>query len=141
MRGIIYVRVSSEEQVKGTSLNDQLERCKKYCLEKGIEVICDPFIESGESAKTAERTELLNAIEFCRKSKGAIDAFVVWKVDRFARNTDDHFYVRKLLAEYGVTLHSVTEPIGNNPTEKLFEVMLAGFAEFDNAIRTQRSTN
>jgi DNA invertase Pin-like site-specific DNA recombinase len=59
-------------------------------------------------------------------------------VDRFARNTEDHFYVRKMLIEYGVTLHSVTEPIGNNPAEKFIETVLAGSAEFDNAIRAQR---
>ena len=63
---------------------------------------------------------------------------MVYKVDRFARNTEDHFYVRKMLIDYGVTLHSVTEPIGNNPAEKFIETVLAGSAEFDNAIRTQR---
>src|SRR4051812_2300975 len=107
-RGVIYIRVSSDEQIKGTSLDDQLERCKKYCEEKGIEV-AKMFREEGESAKTADRTQLLNAIEFCRKEKGKVHAFVVFKVDRFARNTEDHFSVRKILADYGVTLHSVTE--------------------------------
>lgn len=137
MKGIIYVRVSSEEQVKGTSLEHQDELCHGYCLNKGI-TIEKVFREEGASAKTAQRAEFLQAIEFCRKNKGKIDAFVVYKVDRFARNTEDHFYVRKMLFDYGVTLHSVTEPIGNNPAEKFIETVLAGSAEFDNAIRTQR---
>ena len=92
----------------------------------------------GHRPKTAQRAEFLRAIEFCRKNKGKIDAFVVYKVDRFARNTEDHFYVRKMLIDYGVTLHSVTEPIGNNPAEKFIETVLAGSAEFDNAVRAQR---
>lgn len=138
MKGIIYVRVSSEEQVKGTSLENQDELCRAYCQNKGIEVV-GIYREEGASAKTAERAEFLRAIEYCRKNKGKIDAFVVYKVDRFARNTEDHFYVRKMLIDYGVTLHSVTEPIGNNPAEKFIETVLAGSAEFDNAIRTQRS--
>ena len=137
MKGIIYVRVSSEEQVKGTSLENQDDLCRGYCKSKGIEVV-GMFREEGASAKTANRAEFLRAIEFCRKNKGNIDAFVVYKVDRFARNTEDHFYVRKMLIEYGVTLHSVTEPIGNNPAEKFIETVLAGSAEFDNAVRTQR---
>jgi hypothetical protein len=62
-------------------------------------------------------------------------------VDRFARNAEDHFAVRKLLLEYGVSLRSVTEPIGQGPAEKLFETMLAGFAEFDNSVRRQRCSN
>lgn len=137
MKGIIYVRVSSDEQVKGTSLENQDELCRAYCQSKGIEV-AEIFREEGASAKTAQRAEFLRAIEFCRKNKGKVDAFVVYKVDRFARNTEDHFYVRKTLLEYGVTLHSVTEPIGNNPAEKFIETVLAGSAEFDNAVRAQR---
>lgn len=137
MKGIIYTRVSSDEQIKGTSLDFQEEVCRNYCKEKGIEVLA-VYREEGASAKSAERAEFLRAIEFCRKNKGKIGAFVVAKVDRFARNTEDHFYVRKMLVDYGATLHSVSEPIGNNPAEKFIETVLAGSAEFDNAIRTQR---
>ncbi len=143
MKGIIYIRVSSDEQVKGTSLEFQDENCRKYCQEKGIEVL-EVFREEGESAKDLSmhnRKEFLRALEFCRKNKGGVQVFVVLRVDRFARNTDDHFAVRKILMDYGVTLHSVTEPIGNKPAEKLFETMLAGFAEFDNAIRKQRCSD
>ena len=66
---------------------------------------------------------------------------MVAKVDRFARNTEDHFYIRKILLDYGVTLHSISEPIGNSPVGKFFETMLAGSAEFDNAIRKQRCSD
>lgn len=140
MKGVIYVRVSSEEQVKGTSLDEQKRACRDYCKNIGIEIV-DVFCEEGESAKNLKlnnRKEFLRALEFCRKNKGKITAFVVHKVDRFARNTDDHFVIRKTLLDYGVTLHSVTEPIGNKPVEKFFETILAGAAEFDNAIRRQR---
>ena len=34
--GIIYIRVSSDEQVKGTSLDEQLNACQRYCEEKGL---------------------------------------------------------------------------------------------------------
>ncbi len=140
MKAIIYTRVSSDEQVKGTSLNDQEARCRQYCADQGMEVL-ELFREEGASAKTIDRRMLLEAMEYCRHHKGKVDAFVVWKVDRFARNAEDHFAVRKLLLEYGVSLRSVTEPIGESPAEKLFETMLAGFAEFDNAIRRQRCSN
>lgn len=140
MQGIIYVRVSSAEQVAGTSLTSQEQDCRRYCAAQGIGVL-EVFREEGESAKTADRTSLLRALAFCRKHKGNVSAFVVAKVDRFARNTEDHFYVRKLLLDSGVTLHSVSEPIGNRPTEKFVETVLAAGAEFDNAIRKQRCTD
>ena len=63
------------------------------------------------------------------------------RVDRFARNTEDHFAVRKILHTYGTSLHSVTEPIGDKPAEKFIETVLAGAAEYDNAIRKQRCTD
>lgn len=140
MKAIIYIRVSSDEQVQGTSLDDQEARCIKYCKENSIEVL-KIFREEGASAKTTDRKVLVEAIEFCRKNKGKMEFFLVWKVDRFARNAEDHFAVKRLLLDYGVSLRSVTEPIGQNPSEKLFETMLAGFAEFDNAIRKQRCSN
>ena len=137
MKAVIYTRVSSNEQVKGTSLEDQEKKCREYCEVKGIEML-KVFREEGESAKTSDRTEFLRALEFCRIHKKDVTAFVVVKVDRFARNTEDHFAVRKILLEYGITLHSVTEPIGNSPAEKFTETVLAASAEFDNAIRAQR---
>ena len=80
MKGIVYIRVSSEEQVKGTSLEFQEEICRKYCSEKGIEIPKDGvFREEGASAKTADRVQFLRAVEFCRKHKGVIEAFVVAK--------------------------------------------------------------
>ena len=141
MKAVIYTRVSSDEQVEGTSLTHQEESCRRYCQERGIEVV-EVFKEEGETAKDLKlnnRREFLRALEFCRKHKDKIQAFVVLKVDRFARNTDDHFVIRKLLLGHGTTLHSVTEPIGNKHAEKFVETVLAGAAEFDNAIRTQRS--
>ena len=140
MQGIIYTRVSSEEQVSGTSLDSQEEACRKYCKENNIEVVA-VFREEGASAKSAHRKQFIRAIERCRKAhkaKQPIDAFVVAKIDRFARNTEDHFSVRKILIDFGTKLHSVSEPIGDEPAAKLFETILAGFSELDNTIRRER---
>lgn len=143
MKGIIYTRVSSDEQVNGTSLEFQEDLCRKYCEQKGIEIV-EVFREEGESAKDLSlnnRKKFLGALEFCRKNKNQIEAFIVLRVDRFARNTEDHFAVRKILHDYGTSLHSVTEPIGDKPAEKFIETVLAGAAEYDNAIRKQRCTD
>ncbi|MDP3763593.1 MAG: recombinase family protein, partial [bacterium] len=99
MKAVIYTRVSSDEQVKGTSLEHQEELCQKYCKEKGLEIV-SVFEEQGESAKDLSlnnRKKFLEALEFCRKNKDKVQAFVVLRVDRFARNADDHFAIRKIL--------------------------------------------
>lgn len=136
-KGIIYCRVSSTEQVDGTSLDSQQRICIEYASKLGIEVEAI-FVEKGESAKTANRTEFQKAIALCCNKKNKIDYFIVYKVDRFARNQDDHAIVRANLKRYGTELRSATEPINETPTGRLMESVMAGFAEFDNSNRTER---
>ena len=139
-RGIIYCRVSSLEQVDGTSLESQERICREYAEREGIEVVA-VFIDKGESAKTADRPQFLQAIAFCTEKKNHIDRFIVYKLDRFARSQDDHVAVRAKLKLHKVELRSVTEPINDSSTGRLMENILSSFAEFDNSIRTERSSN
>jgi DNA invertase Pin-like site-specific DNA recombinase len=138
--GIIYCRVSSTEQVDGTSLESQEKVCREFCAREHIQVL-KVFVEKGESAKTAERTEFINAISFCSEKKNAVDYFVVYKLDRFARCQADHITVRQTLKKYHTELKSVTEPINDSPVGKMMEGILSAFAEFDNNVRTERSVN
>ncbi len=136
--GIIYCRVSSKEQVEGTSLGFQEAQCREYAKREGIEIL-RVYIEKGESAKTANRTEFNKAINHCSEKKGMVGYFIVWKIDRFARNSDDHSVVRVILKRYGTQLRSVTEPIDNSPMGRMTENMLAAMAEFDNSSRAERT--
>ena len=138
MNAIIYCRVSTKDQVEGTSLKSQKEACLDYAARNGFTVL-QRFTEEGESAKYADRTELLKLIEFCRDRTHGVQVLIVWKIDRFARNVEDHFAVKQMLAKYGVTIQSVTEPIDTQPVGKLMETVLAGVAQFDNDIRSIRS--
>jgi site-specific DNA recombinase len=138
INGVIYCRVSSKEQIEGTSLESQEIACKEYAAAHNIRIL-KIFIERGESAKFADRTQLIELIDFCRTSKEKVQALLVWKLDRFARNVGDHFNIKATLLKYGVQVLSVTEPIDANPEGKLMETILAGFAQFDNDIRAART--
>jgi site-specific DNA recombinase len=138
INGVIYCRVSSKEQIEGTSLESQEIACQEYAQTHRIKVL-RAFVERGESAKFADRTQLIELIDFCRTSKEKIEALLVWKLDRFARNVGDHFNIKATLLRYGVRVVSVTEPIDANPEGKLMETILAGFAQFDNDIRAART--
>ena len=136
--GIIYCRVSSAEQVENTSLELQEKRCKEYAKRENIKIV-KVFIEKGESAKTADRTEFTKAVKFCGENKKVIDYFIVYKLDRFARNQTDHVTIQAILKKYGVALRSTTEPINETPVGRLMEGVLSSFAEFDNNVRIERS--
>ena len=61
---VIYVRVSTKEQTENLSLSTQLKACEEYCGREDFELL-SPFREEGESAKTADRTELQNLLQCC----------------------------------------------------------------------------
>ena len=135
---VIYCRVSSKEQVDRTSLDTQKKSCEEYASRNGVRVL-KTYIEKGESAKTANRTEFNKALAFCASKKNGVSFFIVNKIDRFARNQDDHVSVRALLKKVGTELRSVSEPIDETPIGRAMEGMLSVFAELDNNMRTERT--
>lgn len=141
MRAVAYIRVSTEEQVSGTSLDSQEKACLEYARKEGIVLKRDDiFREEGVSAKLITRPKLAQMIKHCAQSKGEITHCIVWKVDRLARKSEYHHVIKAQLARHGVKLVSVTEPIGDDPIGNLMDGMLAAFAQFDNDIRTVRTT-
>jgi site-specific DNA recombinase len=135
-----YIRVSTEEQVNGTSLDSQGKAIQEYAKRQGIELPDENiFCEEGVSAKLIDRPELAKMLNYCAANKGNVTHCIVWKVDRLARKLEYHLAIKASLAKYGVRLVSVTEPIDDNPMGSLMENVLAAFAQFDNEIRLVRT--
>ncbi len=135
---VIYVRVSDPRQAENLSLATQLKACEEYCERQGF-VVLERFREQGESAKTADRTELQRLLQYCRTNKGKVHFVVVFNLTRFAREKYDHFALRAHLKFLGISLRSATEPIDDTATGKLMEGVLAAFAQFDNDVRSDRT--
>src|SRR3954469_9372765 len=135
---VIYVRISTKEQTENLSLPTQLKACEDYCDRQAFHVLAR-FREEGESAKTADRTELQKLLQFCRKNKGAVHFVIVYNLTRFARDKYDHFALRAHLKSLGISLRSATEPIDDTSTGKLMEGVLAAVAQFDNDCRSDRT--
>lgn len=141
MKAVAYIRVSTEEQTHGTSLDSQKEACQKYADTEGINLpTANIFREAGVSAKIMDRPELARMLDYCAQHKGEITHCIIWKVDRLARRSEYHHIIKAQLARLGVKLVSVTEPIGDDPLGNLMDGMLAAFAQFDNEVRTARTT-
>lgn len=141
MKAVAYTRVSTDEQVHGTSLDSQKRACMEFAKHKGMELKEENvFREEGVSAKLIDRPQLTVMLDYCAKHKGEITHCIVWKVDRLARKSEYHHYIKATLAKFGIKLVSVTEPIGDDPMGNLLDSVLAGFAQFDNEIRLARTT-
>lgn len=138
-KAVIYCRVSTKEQAEeGNSLATQERNCREYASKYGYE-ISQVFIEEGESAKTADRTELQKLLRFCADKKQDVKAVIIYKIDRLSRNTDDYSQLRLLLKRYGVEIKSTSEYFENTPAGRFMENIIANVAQFDNDVRTERS--
>jgi len=137
-RAVIYSRVSTREQTQNLSPATQERICRAYCDREHV-VVAKVFVEQGESAKTTDRTKLLELLDYWRERKGDIKHVVVYRIDRFSREQYDYIVLAAQLKKYGVTLKSATEPISDDSTGKLMENILSAFAQFDNDVRAERT--
>ena len=140
-KAVIYLRVSTEEQVDNYSLETQERICTQEAQRRGIEIV-QIFKEEGRSAKNIiGRPVLIETLAFCRKNKREIGALIVYRLDRLSRQLQDYLVIRKKLIESGITVISASEPTGNSPTERFVESMLASFAQMDNDVKSERTKN
>ncbi len=108
-KAIVYVRVSDQKQVDNTSLASQEAICHQWCEANGF-TVDRVFIEKGESAKSADRTQFQAMFRYIEsKPRGAISAVVVYDSTRFMRDVDYAGVYRIRLREHGAELLSATQ--------------------------------
>jgi DNA invertase Pin-like site-specific DNA recombinase len=136
VKAVMYLRVSTKEQAEeGYSIAAQAEACRRFIADKGWELV-DEFIDRGESARTSDRPQFQLMLQRLGE-ESSVRYLVVHKLDRLARNLEDHARVRAMLRKAGVQLISVTESIEDSASGKLVEGILASIAEFYSANLSQ----
>ena len=126
---VIYARVSTLEQVDGTSLQTQVETCERYARGCGYRVI-DRFVDEGVSGAKASRPALDQLMQ--KAKSGKIDVVVVAKLDRFGRSMRHLSELLGQLDDLGVTFVSVAESFdSSSPSGRLQRNILGSFAEFE----------
>jgi len=137
MRCVIYLRVSTKEQAEkdlteeGFSIVAQREACVRRIRDEGWELL-DEYVDKGESARTADRPQL-RAMLARIGEESDVEAVIVHKIDRLARNMEDHIAIRALLRRRTVALVSVTENLDETASGRLVEGIHALMAEFYSA--------
>lgn len=116
---VSYLRVSTKEQAEkggqaeGFSIPAQREANQRKADQLGATII-EEFVDAGESARKADRPELMRMIQYVAKHK--TNYCIVHKVDRLARNRADDVTIHLALKDAGVTLVSATENIDETPS-------------------------
>jgi len=140
-RAVIYTRVSTEEQVANYSLESQEKECRRYASRNDMETV-KVFREEGASAKTINgRPVLLQLLKHCQSKTNGITTVLVYKFDRWSRNTAEGLQVIAILSKVGINVISTTEPSENNAMGKFVRGMMLAVAEFDNNVRSERTTS
>lgn len=137
-RAVVYTRVSDPSQVDNNSLATQEEICKKVGESQGYTVV-KVFSEEGFSAKTVYKRPILRELMtfVCKKSNN-IDAVIVYKFDRFSRNTEEGLATISLLAKYQVSVISAMEKTDNSPMGTAMRTIMMTLGQLDNELKGER---
>jgi site-specific DNA recombinase len=110
MKAVGYVRVSTEEQARGgVSLDMQRAKIRAYAALEDmelVEILADEGI-SGCSIKI--RPGIQQVLQMVREKR--IDAVIIYKLDRLARNTVEALEISRLMDRKNIGLHSITEKL------------------------------
>ena len=141
---VLYIRVSTDEQARhGVSLDAQEESLRAYCTMKGLPiagVIRDEGVSAFKHLHTRPGgAELLRLV-----AKGEAANVVALKLDRLFRNAADALALTETWNRAGVALHLVdmggSSMDSSSATGRMMLTMLAGFAEFERALISERTT-
>ncbi len=138
MKAVAYIRVSSQDQVDGHSLDAQDRLFRELCKNRDWEPV-SVYREEGKSA----HVDSINKRPVFRQllddaADGKFEVVVVHTLDRWSRNTQIALESLANLAKNKVAFVSITENIDHSTAHgKLMTTMLAGFAEyFSNSLST-----
>ena len=130
---VSYLRVSTKEQAEkggtdeGYSIPAQREANRRKAEQLGATVI-EEFVDAGESARKADRPELMRMIQYVTEHQ--VNYCIVHKVDRLARNRADDVTIHLALRDAGVMLVSASENIDETPSGMLLHGIMSSIAEF-----------
>ena len=130
-RAAIYIRVSSEEQVQGYSLDAQERAGRMYCEMHGWEVV-SLYRDEGRSARTeqiAKRPAFAGMLKDAEA--GGFDVVIVHKLDRFARNLVVTIETLQRLEQAGVSFVSISEQMDfSTPIGKMTLSIIASLSQY-----------
>lgn len=122
-RVVAYARYSSNNQ-REESIDAQLRAIGDYCDREQLQLV-EVYTDEAQSATSDNRDDFMVMIDALLKGKLTdIDAILVHKFNRFARNKYDSALYKKRLKDIGIRVISVTQPIDDSPEGRILETMI-----------------
>lgn len=100
----LYLRVSSERQVEGYSLDGQRDYLTEWAEHEGM-IVIGVYVDAGKSGKSIKgREEFQKMLADISTGANPVDFVVVFKLSRFGRNAKDVLNSLSHLQRYGCNL-------------------------------------
>lgn len=129
----IYIRVSSEQQVKeGDSIAAQRDALIKYVNERSDLTLAGEYLDDGISGqKYTQRDELQRLLNDV--SAGKVDLIAFTKLDRWFRSVRHYTATQEILDKYKVPWIAIWEPIYDTttPSGRLIVNQMMSIAQFE----------
>ena len=129
-RVALYLRVSTDRQVKGdVSLPSQRKLTQEHCRQREWQVV-DEFVEPGLTATDDRRPVFQQMIERACGADKPFDIILVHAFSRFYRDSVGMELTIRKLRRHGVTVVSMTQAVGDDPSSQLVRQMIGLFDEY-----------
>ncbi|WP_309349816.1 recombinase family protein, partial [Telmatospirillum sp.] len=124
------MRVSTERQFDSDlSIPDQRKQIASHCAARGWKLVGE-YVDAGVSGMDEDRDEFQRMIERACDDDRPYDVVVVHSLSRFFRDAFYlEMYVRKL-AKRAIRLVSITQELGDDPTDTMMRQIFALFDEY-----------
>lgn len=126
----LYVRMSSEDQVKGYSIPGQLEELRACAAEHNLSIYRE-YVDDGYSGKSIDgRPAMLELLADAKQ--GRFNTVITWKLDRLARNLADQLKMLELFKQHNIGYMSLTEQFDSSTAQGAFTLqMLRAIAQME----------
>lgn len=138
MKAIGYIRVSTDHQVNGTSLNAQKAKIQAMATIQGAELL-EIVMDAGESAKSLKRPGVEQLLQMVDRKE--VDSVIVLKLDRLTRSVRDLADLLDLFDKRGVSLVSVEESLDTSTAAgRLVLNVMASVSQWEREIIGERTS-
>ena len=125
LRVLHYMRVSDEAQDVENSISAQSD-CLNEFSNRHKQVVLKKYKDEAITGKIDRRPGFLHMINEIPQWDPPVQAVVLWKFSRFARNNVDNALYKHHLRKQGVRVISMNEPVDDSPTGRLMEHFIEG---------------
>lgn len=125
-KAFIYARFSSDMQ-RNESIDAQIRASEKYAAQNDY-IVINKYIDRAKSATTDQRPQFQQMMSDIVSTD--VDAIIVHKLDRFARNRYDSAIYRNIMKKNNVVLLSVLENLNDSPEAIILEAVIEGYNEY-----------